>query len=79
MELDASLSWLALTMRSGIAARLSARWGSADAVFKAPLRRLEACNLTAPMAQAIFHKQTFWRGESTRLRTGHDGGWRASD
>jgi DNA processing protein len=67
MELEASLSWLALTMTPGIAARLSARllreFGSAEAVFRAPLTRLEACNLTAPVAQAIFHKQTFWRAE----------------
>ncbi|HEY2119829.1 MAG TPA: hypothetical protein VGH37_11635 [Candidatus Acidoferrum sp.] len=67
MELEASLSWLALTIAPGIAARLLARllreFGSADAVFRAPLTRLEACNLTAPVAQAIFHKQTFWRAE----------------
>ncbi len=67
MEPEASLSWLALTMTPGIAARLSARllreFGSADAVFRAPLTRLEACNLTAPVAQAIFHKQNFWRAE----------------
>ena len=41
MELEASLSWLALTMTPGIAARLSARllreFGSAEAVFRAPL------------------------------------------
>ncbi len=59
MELDASLSWLALPMTPGIAARLSARllreFGSAEAVFRAPLTRLEACNLTARVAQAIFH------------------------
>jgi DNA processing protein len=67
MEPEASLSWLALTMTPGIAARLSARllreFGSAEAVFRAPLTRLEACNLTAPVAQAIFHKQNFWRAE----------------
>lgn len=59
MELDASLSWLALPMTPGIAARLPARllreFGSAEAVFRAPLTRLEACNLTARVAQAIFH------------------------
>src|SRR5271167_2799819 len=67
MELEASLSWLALTMTPGIAARLSARllreFGSPDDVFRAPLPRLEACNLPAPVAQAIFKKQTFWRAE----------------
>jgi len=67
MELEASLSWLALTMTPGIADRLSARllreFGSPDGVFRAPLPRLEACNLPAPVAQAIFKKQTFWRAE----------------
>lgn len=67
MEPEASLSWLAMTMTPGIAARLSARllreFGSPDAVFRAPLRQLEACNLPAPVAQAIFKKQTFWRAE----------------
>lgn len=66
MELDACLSWLALTITPGIAARLPTRlreFGSADAVFNAPLRRLEACNLTAPMAQAIYNKEAFWRAE----------------
>ena len=46
-------------MTPGIAARLPARllreFGSAEAVFRAPLTRLEACNLTARVAQAIFH------------------------
>ena len=67
MELESSLSWLALTMTPGIAARLSARllreFGSAENVFRASLTRLESCNLTAPVAQAIFNKQTFWRAE----------------
>ncbi|HEY2457717.1 MAG TPA: DNA-processing protein DprA [Candidatus Acidoferrum sp.] len=67
MELEASLSWLAMTMTPGIAARLSARllkeFGSPEAVFKASLRGLEACDLPAPAAQAIFKKQSFWRAE----------------
>jgi len=67
MELDSSLSWLALTLTPGIAARLSARllkeFGSPDEVFRAPLRRLEACNLPAPSAQAIVKKQSFERAE----------------
>ena len=45
MELESSLSWLALTMTPGIAARLSARllreFGSAENVFRASLTRLE--------------------------------------
>jgi DNA processing protein len=67
MELEASLSWLAMTMTPGIAARLSARllreFGSPEAVFKASLRQLEGCNLTAPVAQALFKRQNFWRAE----------------
>ena len=67
MEPEASLSWLAMTMTPGIAARLSARllreFGSPDGVFRAPLTQLERCNLPAPVAQAIFKKQTFWRAE----------------
>jgi predicted Rossmann fold nucleotide-binding protein DprA/Smf involved in DNA uptake len=46
MEPEASLSWLALTMTPGIAARLSARllneFGSPDNVFRASLTGLEA-------------------------------------
>jgi len=74
MELDSSLSWMALTLTPGIAARLSARllkeFGSPDDVFRAPLRRLEACNIPAPAAQAIVKKDSFKRAERdlTNLR-----------
>lgn len=67
MELDASLSWLALTLTPGIAARLSARllreYGSPEGVFRASLTGIESCNVPAPAAQAIFKKQMFWRAE----------------
>jgi len=67
MDPEASLSWLALTLTPGIAARLSARllreFGTPEQVFRASLTGLEACNLPAPVAQAIFKKQTFWRAE----------------
>lgn len=67
MEPEASLSWLALTLTPGIAARLTARllreFGTPEAVFRASLRSLEACNLPAPAAQAIFKTQNFWRAE----------------
>ncbi|MGC0778569.1 MAG: DNA-processing protein DprA, partial [Candidatus Acidiferrum sp.] len=67
MELEASLSWLALTLTPGIAARLSARllreYGSPEGVFRAPLTGIEACNVPAPAAQGIFKKQLFWRAE----------------
>jgi DNA processing protein len=74
MELDSSPSWMALTLTPGIAARLSARllkeFGSPDEVFRAPLRRLEACNIPAPSAQAIVKKDSFKRAEKdlTNLR-----------
>jgi predicted Rossmann fold nucleotide-binding protein DprA/Smf involved in DNA uptake len=77
MEPEASLSWLALTMTPGIAARLSARllneFGSPENVFRASLTALEACNLPAPVAQAIFKKQTFWRAE--KRGGGHSARW----
>jgi DNA processing protein len=67
MEPDASLSWLALTLTPGIAARLTARllheFGTPEGVFRASLTALEGCNLPAPAAQAIFKKQFFWRAE----------------
>jgi DNA processing protein len=67
MELDASLSWLALALTPGLASRLSARllreFGSPEEVFRAPLTRLEACRLPAPVAQAVFKKQSFKRAE----------------
>jgi DNA processing protein len=67
MEPDSSLSWLALTLTPGIAARLSARllrqFGSPDAVFRASLTGLESCNLPAPVAQALFKKEAFQRAE----------------
>jgi len=67
MELDASLSWLALALTPGLASRLSARllreFGSPEEVFRAPLPRLEACRLPAPVAQAVFKKQSFKRAE----------------
>jgi DNA processing protein len=67
MELDTSFSWLALALTPGLASRLSARllkrFGSPDEVFRAPLTSLEACHLPAPVAQAVFKKQSFKRAE----------------
>ena len=67
MELDSSLSWLALALTPGLASRLSARllkrFGSPDAVFRARLTDLEACRLPAPVAQAVFKKESFKRAE----------------
>jgi DNA processing protein len=67
MEPEASLPWLALTLTPGIAARLTARllreFGTPQGVFHASLTALESCNLPAPVAQALYKKQTFWRAE----------------
>jgi hypothetical protein len=63
VEPAASLSWLALTLTPGIAARLSARllreFGTPEQVFRTSLTGLESFGLPAPVAQAIFKKQTF--------------------
>jgi DNA processing protein len=67
MQLDASLSWLALALTPGLASRLSARvlkrFGSPDGVFRASLGDLESCHLPAPVAQAIVNKEAFKRAE----------------
>src|SRR6266478_3941903 len=67
MQLDASLSWLALALTPGLAARLSARvlrrFDSPDGVFRASLADLESCHLPDQVAQAIVKKETFKRAE----------------
>src|ERR1700687_4595684 len=67
MELDGSLSWLALALTPGLASRLSARVlrkvGSPDGVFRASRAELESCNLPAQVAQAIVKKEAFKRAE----------------
>ena len=49
MQLDASLSWLALALTPGVAARLSARllrqFGSPEGVFRASLNALESAHI----------------------------------
>lgn len=75
MELDSSLSWLALTLTPGLASRLSARllkrFGSPDAIFRAPLRDLEDCSLPAPVAQSVFKKEAFKRAEKELKAAGN--------
>jgi DNA processing protein len=65
MELDASLSWLALALTPGLASRLSARvlrkFGSPDGVFRASLPQLESCHLPAQVAQSILNKEAYKR------------------
>ena len=67
MQLDSSLSWLALALTPGLASRLSARvlrrFGSPDGVFRASLADLEDCHLPAPVCQAIVKKEAFKRAQ----------------
>ena len=67
MQLDGSLSWLALTLTPGLASRLCARllreFGSPDGVFRASLAQLEACQLPAEPAQALVKRKAFPRAE----------------
>ena len=67
MDLDASLSWLALSLTPGLAARLSAKllkeFGSPDEVFRASTPQLKACNVPADAAQAVVRKEAFKRAE----------------
>jgi DNA processing protein len=67
MQLDSSLPWLAMSLTPGLASRLSARllkrFESPEGIFRASLRQLEACNIPAPVAQAIIKKESFKRAE----------------
>ncbi len=72
MELDASLYWLALGHTPGLAARLTARllrkFRTPEAVFRASLTELEACQLPAPAAQAIASQQALKPAEKELQR-----------
>jgi DNA processing protein len=67
MQLDTSLSWLALTLTPGLAARLSARllrrFGSPEGVFRASPGDLEGCHLPADTTKAILKRAAFSRAE----------------
>lgn len=67
MELDASLSWLALTLTPGLGCCLSARllrkFDSPDGIFRASWTELEFCSLPVLVARAIFNKDAFKRAE----------------
>jgi DNA processing protein len=67
MQLDTSLSWLAMALTPGLASRLSARllkrFESPEGIFRASLPQLESCNLPTPVAQSIFRKEAFKRAE----------------
>ena len=63
MELDHSLSWLALRLTPGLGSRLTGKllrqFGSPEEIFRASLTELEACRLPAAAAQAVFGKSGF--------------------
>lgn len=67
MQLDASLSWLALGLTPGLASRFSARvlrqFGSPEGVFHASKRDLEACQLPSEAAEAVLKRKAFPRAE----------------
>jgi DNA processing protein len=67
MELDGSLSWLAMTLTPGLASRLSARllreFGSPEEVFRASPPQLKACSVPSEAAQAVVKKEAFKRAE----------------
>ena len=67
MQLDASLSWLALGLTPGLASRLSARvlreFGSPEGVFRASKRDLEVCHLPSETSEAVLKKKAFPRAE----------------
>ena len=58
-------------LASRLSARLLKRFGSPDAVFRAPLTELEGCRLPAPVAQAVFKKEAFKRAEKELTATGN--------
>jgi len=63
VDLDASLSWLALHGTAGLGARIAKKllreFGSPDGIFSASLTELEACHLPAATAQAIASRAGF--------------------
>jgi DNA processing protein len=63
VDLEHSLPWLALRLTPGLGARLSGKllrqFGSPEEVFRASLTELEACQLPAAVAQAVFSRAAF--------------------
>ncbi len=63
MDLDHSLSWLALRLTPGLGARLMGKllrqFGGPEEIFRASLTELEGCQLPAAAAQAVFGKSGF--------------------
>jgi DNA processing protein len=72
VDLEHSLPWLALRLTSGLGARLAGKllrqFGSPEAIFRASLTELEACQLPAAVAQAVFSKAAFRDAEKELAR-----------
>jgi DNA processing protein len=63
VDLDASLSWLALQLTPGLGTRLTGKllrqFGSPDEIFRASLTELEACRLPPAVAQSLHAREAF--------------------
>jgi DNA processing protein len=63
VNLDESLSWLALRLTPGLGARLTGKllrqFGTPEEIFRATLTELEGCQLPAAVAQAVFSKAAY--------------------
>ena len=72
MDLEHSLPWLALRLTPGLGARLAGKllrqFGSPEEIFRASLTELEACQLPAAVAQAVFSKAAFRDAEKELAR-----------
>ncbi len=72
MELDAALHWLALGLTPGLGARLTAKLlrqlGTPEAIFRASLTGLEACQLPASVAQAVASNHSLKAAEKELAR-----------
>jgi len=72
VDLEHSLPWLALRLTPGLGARLAGKllrqFGSPEEIFRASLTELEACQLPAAVAQAVFSKAAFRDAEKELAR-----------
>jgi DNA processing protein len=63
VDLDLSLPWLALRLTPGLGARLAGKllrqFGAPEEIFRVSLTELEACQLPAAVAQAVFSRAAF--------------------
>jgi DNA processing protein len=78
VDLEQSLLWLALRLTPGLGARLAGKllrqFSSPEEIFRAPLTELEACQLPAAVAQAVFSHAAFREAEKELGRVRDVGG-----